>query len=71
MDFAEQLNLLKVDDDGITPMVKFVGTKVDINLNNYHKWGCPVFDLDARLQVTTTGIQKWEPRSCEGIYLGH
>ena len=30
--FAEQLNVPKVDDYGITPMQKFSGTIKDINL---------------------------------------
>ena len=30
--FAEQLNVLKVDDDGITPMEKFSGTTTYITL---------------------------------------
>ena len=31
-DFSEQLNVLKVNADGITPMEKFTGTTTDINL---------------------------------------
>ena len=34
--FVEQLNVLKVDDDGITPMERFSGTTTDINLKNNH-----------------------------------
>ena len=30
--FSEQLNVLKVNDDGITPMENFAGTITDINL---------------------------------------
>ena len=37
-DFVEQLNVLKVDDDGIPTMDKFAGTKTDINLKNHHTW---------------------------------
>ena len=36
--FAEHLNKLKVNDDGITPMYKFAGTKTDITLKNFHTW---------------------------------
>ena len=32
--FVEQLNWLKVDDDGITPMNKFVSKTIDIMLKN-------------------------------------
>ena len=30
--FSEQLNVIKVDDDGITPMENFVGKTTDITL---------------------------------------
>ena len=40
-DFSEQWNVLKVDDDGITPMEKFSGTTADIFPKNHHTWGCP------------------------------
>ena len=32
--FSEQLDLLKVDDDGINPMEHFPGTTIDINPKN-------------------------------------
>ena len=69
--FEEQLNVLQVDDDGITPMENCSGTTTDINLKNHNTWRCPIYVLDARLQGNISGIPKWEPRSCEGIYLGH
>ena len=47
--FAEKLNVLKVDDDRITPMEKFGGTTTYIILKNNIKWGCPVYVLDAIL----------------------
>ena len=34
--FAEQPNLLKIDDDGITTMEKFAGKTIDITLKNYY-----------------------------------
>ena len=39
-DFTEQLNGLKLDDDGITHMEKFSGTTREINLKNHHTRGC-------------------------------
>ena len=35
-DFLEQLNVIKVDDDGITPTENFSGTTIDINIKNHH-----------------------------------
>ena len=58
-DLSEQFNVLKVDDDGITPMEKFAGTTTYINLKNYHTWGCPVYLLGARLQGSISGLLKW------------
>ena len=68
-DFSEQFNVLKVDDDRITPMEKFVGTTTYISLKNNHSWGCIVHVLDARSQGNISGIPKWEPHSRAGIYL--
>ena len=39
----EQLNELKVDDYGVTPVEKFAGTKTDFTLKNTHSWGCSVY----------------------------
>ena len=46
--FAEQLNVLNVDCDGITPMENVLGTTPDITIKNHHIWCCPVYVLDAR-----------------------
>ena len=37
-DFADKLNELKVDSDGVTPMEKFSGTKIDITLKIAIHW---------------------------------
>ena len=34
--FVEHLNVLKVNDDVITPMDKFAGTTTDISLKTFH-----------------------------------
>ena len=34
--FSEQLNVINVDDDGITPIGDFAGTAIDITLKNHH-----------------------------------
>ena len=57
--FTEQLNVLKVDNYGITPMEKFSGTTTYINLKNHHTWVYPVYVLDAILQGNIAGITKW------------
>ena len=58
-DFSEQFNVLKVDDDRITPMEKFEGTTTDITLKNHHTWICLFYVLDAILQVNIIGLPKW------------
>ena len=60
-EFSEQLNSLKVDDDGVTPMQKFAGTETYITLKNHHTWGCPVYVLDAGQKGKIYGFPKWEP----------
>ena len=47
--FVEKLNLLKVDDYGITTIEKFAGTTIYISLKNHHTWGCHFYVLDAIL----------------------
>ena len=49
-------------------MEKFEGTETDITIKNHHKRGCPVYVLDAILQVNIAGLHKWEPLSLAGIY---
>ena len=49
-DFLEQLNELKVDDDGINPMGKFSDTTTEITLKTNHTWGYTVFIFNAILQ---------------------
>ena len=58
-DFSEQLNVLKVDNNGITPMEKFSGTTTDINLKNNYTRDCPVYVLDERLKIHISGLPKW------------
>ena len=71
--FTEQLNVLKVDDDGITPIEKFPDTIVGITLENRHTWifTFTVYVLDAWFQGDIAGLTKWEPRSRSGIYICH
>ena len=69
--FAEQWNVIKVGDDGITPMEKFAGTTTDITLRNHHTWGFPVYVLGAILQVNISVLSNWKPLPRAGMYLGH
>ena len=57
--FAEKLNELMVDDDGITPMEKFAGTMTDITLKNCHTLGFPVYVFDEILESKISGLTKW------------
>ena len=68
--FSEQLNVINVDDDGITPMENFECTTTDITLKNHHTWGCKIYVSDEIFQGNITGIPKWEPQLCAGIYIG-
>ena len=44
--FSEKLNVIKVDDVGITNMETFEGTTTDINIKNHHTWGFTVYVSD-------------------------
>ena len=52
-------------------MGEFAGTTTYITLTKHYTWVCPVYVLDERLKENIAGLPKWEPRSREGIYLGH
>ena len=69
--FVEKLNEHKVDDNGITTMEKFAFTTTYITIKNHHKWGCPVYFLDAIFHGNIAVLPKWETDSHAGIYLDH
>ena len=67
----DRLNQLNMDLDGRTPDMKFSGVAAQsLRLRDFHTFGCPVYVLDGRLQSSTMGVPKWEPRARLGIYLG-
>ena len=68
---ADRKNQLNMDLEGNTPDMKFsdVATK-SLRLKDFHTFGCPCYVLDSRLQSSTKGVPKWEPRARLGIYLG-
>ena len=71
--YAEQMNNLRVDENGQTPEAKMAGVSISgLPITNYHTLFCPVFVLDSRLQSAGgLGPPKWEPRCRVGVYCGH
>ena len=67
----ERHNHLSLDKNGRSPMEKFSSTHGEIDITDFHTWGCPVFVLDAENQSGKLGTPKWDPKSHAGIYLGH
>ena len=70
-DFEYRYNHFHLDKHGRSPMNRFTGTDVKMDLRQCHPFGCPVFVLDSGLQSAGATIPKWEPRSRVGVYLGH
>ena len=68
--FSENINELKVNDDGITPMENFADITTYITLKNRHTQGCPVYVLDERFQGNLSGIPKCKTHSRAVICLG-
>ena len=64
-------NELSLDEDGKSPLGKFSNIQSEIECDDFHTWGCPIFVLDARNQSGLTGTPKWELHSRVGVYLGH
>ena len=60
---TDRMNNLYVDMNGKTPEMKFSDTIVSTTrLSNFHTFGCPVYILDARLQIVGgRGPPKWDP----------
>ena len=67
---SENHNLWHVDDNGRTPMMKFLDINEFPDIKQEHTFGCPVFVLDHRLQSSSAGPPKWDPRSRLGVYVG-
>ena len=53
-----------------SPLSKFAGTSIQPNLKHFHPFGCPVYVLQAPLQMTNP-FPKWGERSRIGIFLCH
>jgi Integrase core domain. len=57
-------NTLSMDENSNTPLSKFTSTPVDstnLDLQNFHTFGCPCYVLDHRLQSGSIGPPKWDP----------
>ncbi len=66
------LNRLSLRLDGHSCKATFFNIDEDlIDPTTHHVFGSPCFVLDSRLQSGTAGPPKWEPRSRQGIYVGH
>jgi hypothetical protein len=66
-------NTLSMDENGNTPLSKFTSTPVDstnLDLQNFHTFGCPCYVLDHHLQSGSIGPPKWDPRLQLRIFVG-
>jgi hypothetical protein len=55
---------------GLSPMEPFTQVDVAPRVRHSHTFGCPVYVLDAQLQMAGGQIEKWKERSRVGLYLG-
>eukprot|EP00171_Calliarthron_tuberculosum_P007750 IDg7750t1 len=60
---------LPLRNQSYTPFDVFTRQKNNLDLGNFHTWGCPVYVLDPRL-ASGKKIPRWQPRSKKGLYLG-
>jgi hypothetical protein len=56
-------------EDLKSPFELFAKSEVNLNLNHFQPFGCPVFVLDSKMQAGQK-LPKWEVRSRMGVYLG-
>ena len=64
-------NTFHLDDEFISPHMKFTGISSLPSGYDFHPFGCPVFVLESKLQSDSKGLPKWDPRARLGIFLGH
>ena len=67
---SDRMNILSINDSLESPLSKISEAENNINVNNFHTWGCPVYVLEANLQSGGIVHPKWDPRSRLGIYVG-
>ena len=67
---VEFQNLWRIGEDNKTPMMGLLKLKEFPDLKMDHTFGCSVFVLDSRLQSSSVGPPKWDPRTRLGIYVG-
>eukprot|EP00957_Ditylum_brightwellii_P067176 5098735-Ditylum_brightwellii.AAC.1 len=46
----ERHNRLDLNINGMSPLEVLLGHKEEIAVEDYHSWGCQIFDLDSKLQ---------------------
>jgi hypothetical protein len=62
-------NVLPVLKDGRSRLEMFSSIQVGLSMKTLHTFGCPVFALYHAL-AGGKSISRWDPRSCNGLYLG-
>jgi hypothetical protein len=62
-------NSLPDKEDASSPIERFSRVEVGPHLKENHRFGCPVYALNNRLQ-SGNRTPKWDPRARLGIYLG-
>ena len=63
-------NDLDLNDYGLSPVERLTGIRDEIELSDFHTWGCTTFVLDERNQSSLGTTPKWDPKSKEGLFLG-
>jgi len=63
-------NLWEIGENGQTPMMKLLNLWEFPDMKMEHTFGCPVYILDSKLQSSSIGPPKWDPRTRLGIYVG-
>ena len=66
---GENHTLWHVKEDGKTPMMKLLDIHEFPDIKQKHIFGCPVFVLNHRLQSSSAGPPKYDPRSRLGVYV--
>ena len=60
-------NHLFFNEQGQSPISIVAGVEEEIQILDYHPFGCPVFVLDEKNQSGLGGTPKWDPKLRAGV----
>ena len=67
---CDKQNRLNFEMHGYKTLPKLSGLSADIDVSNYHPWGCSAYMLKEKMQSGVSKKPKWDSLARLDIYLG-